>query len=953
MAITLGEIAVRLTANTAEFISGFGNAATSAKRFRADLSEHIGAVGEVVERGLASFGEFGETVGGVLGRAGAAASQAVVSFGKLGGSMGTVLGIGAGVAVALASAEAGIIGITIRSAESAAKLGEMAEKAGVSTQTLAGLSFAGRGVGVETESLVKSFGFLSSNLVKSATSADFSHTALGRLGLSLKDIKDSSGNIKDLGEIFPQIAAKIASLPSSEQGAFVKAIFGRGGLEILPLILEGADKINEKMAQAQAFGLGDPQAVAASRQFKETVDEIKAQFEGMALILVKDLLPAIEAIAKNISDAFSSGRAKEFVADMAQLVKYTLAAGAAFVDLVKFAFDAIAALNPSNLSRRGVEIGGKIAEGLKTGNIGAIRDAFREIGSVAFKPETDFASAFKDANAILNAKAPAVTASTAVRGGVDLSPAQEDTTLARLKERLEALRESQNDWADTARAASEAETLISKAVQKSNEEFRKFTEFAARDKTGASQKFIATHEAQIRAAAASVFYDQQIVKTSEDLDKQGDTLRETDNAAIALANAYKQGGEAVASAALDKQFAKEAAAIAELAGVRDVAALKAKLERNEALARKVAGDELQASLDKETASTAVLAPAVERLNLAYLRGEDAVRRERIELELQQFAQSELAKGVVLTAAQIEQKRKILQQADSQAYEAQLAQEAAQFNLNAQYDNTIVRLQRMAEMMRQNGVSTLGVEAQIFDEQNRLIHQWDEWAFKVGTLGQKFRGVMNELVIQGRQAGAAIMQAIGGAIDGIESQLAKLLTGQKTDFKGVFTSLAESVTKAQIQRGVGALAEHFGFGKLLGLTQKADGSQNNPFWVVIKNAATAGGESAGIGSLIGGLGSSGESTGPRGGFGGFFSGLGSLFGGFKAGGGPMAAGNWYIAGERGPEIVQGPGNVIPAGPTYNITHNHNYPTAGSRDLFGRTQKQNQARQMRNSRLAYGF
>src|SRR6185503_17500631 len=147
MAITLGEIAVRLTANTAEFISGFGAAGQSAKRFRADLSEQVSAVGGVLERGLAQFGEFGESVGAILGNAASTAGQAIASFGKLGGSMGTIVGVGAGVAAGLAVAEAGIIGIAIHAAEGAAKLGEMSEKAGVSSQTLAGLALAGHGVG--------------------------------------------------------------------------------------------------------------------------------------------------------------------------------------------------------------------------------------------------------------------------------------------------------------------------------------------------------------------------------------------------------------------------------------------------------------------------------------------------------------------------------------------------------------------------------------------------------------------------------------------------------------------------------------------------------------------------------------------------------------------------------------------------------------------------------------
>jgi tape measure domain-containing protein len=53
----------------------------------------------------------------------------------------------------------------------------------------------------------------------------------------------------------------------------------------------------------------------------------------------------------------------------------------------------------------------------------------------------------------------------------------------------------------------------------------------------------------------------------------------------------------------------------------------------------------------------------------------------------------------------------------------------------------------------------------------------------------------------------------------------------------------------------------------------------------------------------------------GGFGGFFAKLfGSIFGGFRESGGGMSAGRFYVAGERGPEIVAGPGHVYNASQT---------------------------------------
>ncbi len=943
MAITLSEIAVRLTANTAEFVSGFGAAGQTAKRFRADLSDHIGAVGQVLEQGLSQFGQFGEEVGSILGRAGSAAGQAILSFGRLGGSMGTIVGVGAGVAAGLAVAEAGLIGVAIHSAEGAAKLGEMSEKAGVSSQTLAGLALAGRGVGVETESLVKALGFMGANAVKSAIASDYAKTSFGRLGIQ---VKDSAGQMKDGGQLFTEVVGKIANLPTSEQGFFVKAIFGRGGMEILPLINEGIDKITEKMGLASKLGLGDESTVAMARQFKETVAEIGDAWESVGLRLAKDLLPALNQIVERIAEWGSSGALKGFVDDIAKVVQFTLAAATAVADLGR----AVKSLYGIAISGSAF---GDVAKNLAGGDISgawqSVKKRFTDIGS-------GVSSAFSDFSRISNATPVGGAGGSwgPTKGGnVDLSPAKEDTTLARIKERMAALQQEQVDWANTAAAASQSESLISQAVQKGNAEFGKLKTEAARDKTGAAEKFVAQNEAQIKAAAASIFYDQTVVKTNESLDKQADTLTETDKAALGLAAAYSKGGEAIAGAALDKQFAKEAAAVAELAGVRNVAALAAKLERNEALARKVASDELSSSLAKESQEFVALSPAVNALNAAYLKNDDAVRAAKIDLDLQRFSESELAKGIVVTSQQIEQKRRILTQADQQAYQGALAQEAAQFNLATQYDNQIVKLQRIADLMRSQGVSTLGVEAQIFDEQNRLIHQWDEWAGKVGNFKQKFQSVMGELVIQGRNAGTAIRDSFVAAVDGIESNLAKLLTGQKTNFKAVAQNLAESVTKAEIQKGVGKLAEHFGF-KIPGLGAKADGSESNPFFVVMKGGA-GGLQTIGNGPipLFGGLngGNSGDSE--SGGIGGFFGGIAHLFGGFHASGGSIPSGKWGITGEQGPEIVQGPANVTPAGPTYNITHNHNYPNAASRDLFGYTQKQNQARQARNMRLAHGF
>lgn len=78
--------------------------------------------------------------------------------------------------------------------------------------------------------------------------------------------------------------------------------------------------------------------------------------------------------------------------------------------------------------------------------------------------------------------------------------------------------------------------------------------------------------------------------------------------------------------------------------------------------------------------------------------------------------------------------------------------------------------------------------------------------------------------------------------------------------------------------------------------------------------SGGGIMGGIGNVIGGI---------AGGIGSVVKGIGStigdLFGGWFANGGTLGAGQWGIAGERGPELISGPANITPMGGT-NVTYN---------------------------------
>jgi hypothetical protein len=984
----LGNLIVSLSANTASFIEGMTGASKTARTVGHEIESSFSSLGHVAASAFAPFGEMGAAVGETLGKIGEMSGIAIQSIGKLSGGTGA-LAVGLGtIAGAAAAVTAGVVGLAVHTAMAQAELGEMSQKTGVSTQTLAGLGLAARETGVPMGSLAKALEFMNSNAVKAAIGSKGGATAFSRLGV---EVTDATGKMRDSTETFLALFAKISELPQPEQGYFTKAIFGKGGAEILPLLNLTQERMTELVKLAMDLDLGNPQTVAASQKFKETVEDVKAEFEGMAILLTKNMLPALQFIARKIEEAFASGSMQKFIGQLAWIAKETIVLGNELFQVfvqIGILFEGIGGAIIAVFVGIGtvIEATARAAVGDFTGAWAALQAGAGQFKSVwtdvsgAMKKSFADQKAFKDG---IWSQQGALPPPRPHKGTANLEREHGDTTLGRIQERIAALAQEAKDWANLASAGSQAEALIAEAIKKGNAEFGKLKAEAAKDKTGAALPFVMQNEDAIKAAGAESVFGAAIRTLTGDLDKQKEKLGEEGKAALALGAAYQQGGAAIAAAAIDQKFAEQASKVNVLAEVHDrlaqqwgkdnpivlqladsVARLTQTLEANKTAAAANLSQTLTNELTKQNQALALARPYVDALNAAYFKSEDAIRAARIELELYQWEQDQLNKGIAVSQAQIAQKRSLLTEADREAYESSIQQSAAQFDLNRMYDEQIVKLQRVREALQTNGSSTLLVDARLFSVQQQLIKQWDDAAFAVGTFGQKSRAVFNEMILQGQDAGKKIAEAFLSAYDSLTGALAKLATGQKANFKQIFQGLAEQVTKAEIQKGIGSLVSSLGLGKIPGLSAKADGSESNPFYVVLKNSAAGlpGGLSGPGGPLdiknglswFSGLFSKHNSAPTLPSSGGSFSGLGDSFSGFFANGGNILPGHWGVTGDKGPEVVKGPATVIPmsklgGGNQTSITNNFN--GFKDNDMMRRTAAQTVAQQHRQMSIAY--
>jgi hypothetical protein len=289
----------------------------------------------------------------------------------------------------------------------------------------------------------------------------------------------------------------------------------------------------------------------------------------------------------------------------------------------------------------------------------------------------------------------------------------------------------------------------------------------------------------------------------------------------------------------------------------------------------------------------------------------------------------------------------------------IALTAAQYDLNAAYEKEFKDLQDTKAFLEKKNADTTAIDTQIyqtrirqitdiqkqvFESQNaqllgeekiydmsvQLTQAWDKAAFSVGTLGQKFHAVLNEIQLQGQNLSGKIFESFTKAIDDVSTQLSKLVVTGKANFKELFQNLEESIVKASFQKLFAVT-----IGKLVpGLGGKPDGSDTNPLHVVVKNMAglfgrggsgaegdedsssSIFGDSIGkikdvfsnifssVGSVLGNIASS---------IGSVFSSVAGFFGGFLADGGRVSSGTPYIVGEKRPEIFvpDRAGKIVPS------------------------------------------
>jgi hypothetical protein len=206
-------------------------------------------------------------------------------------------------------AGASLAGFTSEAEKSIADNADLAERIGATTEGLVGLQHGAKLASVDTEMLNKGLQKMQINMSNAAIATkavnEESATAAAafkRLGIDPKKWKG-----EDAVETFREIAGKIAALENpADRGAAAMAVFGKAGVQMGNLLIQGSAGVDAAIDEAKRLGITYTNEQASMvEQAGDAKDKLGTIFQAIGNQFVIAIAPGIEAFANSLTDIWA------------------------------------------------------------------------------------------------------------------------------------------------------------------------------------------------------------------------------------------------------------------------------------------------------------------------------------------------------------------------------------------------------------------------------------------------------------------------------------------------------------------------------------------------------------------------------------------------------------------------------------------------------------------------
>ena len=251
MSEILAELVARITADTADLKKGLSQSEKDIKGLGKTIDKETKSIKE-------SFLEV-DKAAGLMGAAITASMGAMImSFGKVG-----------------------------------SELNDLSLKTGVSVETLAGLKYAAEQNGASLGTVEMAIRRTAMAMTDANDGLAETKRAFDRMGLSLQSLEGLNPE-----QQFLKIASAIADIPDPMmRAATAQDLFGRSGMDMLPMLAQGADGLKKLMTEGQKLSGWTTEGSKKADAFGDALDTLKTAIGGTTNAIASSLAPALTDLA--------------------------------------------------------------------------------------------------------------------------------------------------------------------------------------------------------------------------------------------------------------------------------------------------------------------------------------------------------------------------------------------------------------------------------------------------------------------------------------------------------------------------------------------------------------------------------------------------------------------------------------------------------------------------------
>lgn len=212
---------------------------------------------------------------------------------RLKNGVGTAAKWGAAITGAAAAGGAALFGMASKASDAGDRVDKMSQKIGISREAFQKYDYVLGQNGTDVEKLQVGLKTLTQRMGESADGTGKGAEAFDKLGLSAKDV---TGAMKSQEQMFEETAKALMKMPEgAEKSQMAFDLFGKAGLELMPMLNAGADSFDELSQRAHDLGfVMSDEAVTAAAQFNDSMDDVKKALGGAMTKIGTEVMPIFQ-----------------------------------------------------------------------------------------------------------------------------------------------------------------------------------------------------------------------------------------------------------------------------------------------------------------------------------------------------------------------------------------------------------------------------------------------------------------------------------------------------------------------------------------------------------------------------------------------------------------------------------------------------------------------------------